>query len=389
LHDSTRCFNLDPCPRDDDAARREAEKVMKLGEPVDKRLPWVRKLHNLDEARAVGTPAPRVQALRKAGRALGDALRTQPKVIGVKTMDVAPLPYPTRFAFNGTVPRPWPMVLMLHRCLLVQLETESGPKNVLFNPTDPDASSQTPFFVKLRSRIERVAPFADRLLTRGFRSIEEQLDGVGLSPADIDVIAFDHFHTQDLRPMLGDGGQAARFPNALLLAPKREWEDWGGLHPMQQAWFIAEGRRGVPQDRVVLTDHDLVLGSSCALLQTPGHTSGNQTLFVHADEGVFGCCENGCSADSWTPGASAIPGLRRFADFYEVEVVLNANTPELGGEQYISMVLEKSVVDRARGNPAFVQMFPSSEVSPSPLAPGLRPSMIYKDRDSGVFAKRV
>jgi hypothetical protein len=47
------------------------------------------------------------------------------------------------------------------------------------------------------------------------------------------------------------------------------------------------------------------------------------------------------------------------------------------------------VVDRARGNPAFVQMFPSSEVSPSPLAPGLRPSMIYKDRDSGVFAKRV
>ena len=29
---------------------------------------------------------------------------------------------------------------------------------------------------------------------------------------------------------------------------------------------------------------DLFLGDGCLLMQTPGHTSGNQTLFVHADE---------------------------------------------------------------------------------------------------------
>ena len=46
----------------------------------------------------------------------------------------------------------------------------------------------------------------------------------------------------------------------------------------------ADGKKDVPANRVVLTDHDLALGDGCVLLRTPGHTSGNQTLFVHADE---------------------------------------------------------------------------------------------------------
>jgi hypothetical protein len=79
-------------------------------------------------------------------------------------------------------------------------------------------------------------------------------------------------------------------------------------------------------------------------------------------------------------------GLRRFADLYDAEVVLNSNTPELCAEQYSSMILETSTVDRAIEDDAFPQMFPSSEVTPWWLTPGIRPTVVLKERDSGELA---
>jgi len=357
---------------------------MKLGEPIDARIPWVRTLNDLDDAWNITTPGPQLEALRSAGRSLGDALRSGPRVLGVKTLANATLPYPTRFAFNGAVPLPWPFVLMMHRTLLVQVDSDEGTKNILFNPTDPERSRNAPFFKQLAAKIEQIAPFAEKLLAKRYKSLDKQLDELGLATSDIDLIAFDHFHTQDLRPLLGDSG---RFPRALLLAPRREWNDWDGLHPLQRPWFIADGKVGVPEERVVLTAGDLAIGTGCLLLRTPGHTTGNQTIMVHSDSGVFGCSENGCSADNWAPHASRIPGLKRFIDTYELEVVINANTPELGGTQYTSMILERSVVDPVADNPEFVQMFPSSEVTATPLAPRIKPSMVFGHRDSGRFAR--
>ena len=359
---------------------------MKLGDPVHPDLPWVRTLHDLDEARAIRSAGRRLDAVRRGAERLGDDLRAQPKVVAVRTIPVTDLIYPTKYAFQTALRLPFPYVTMRHRCLLVQVEAEGRLSNVLFNPTDRATSRNTPFFKQILDRFG----WAEGLVGKEFGTVEDGLATLGLSAADIDVIAFDHFHTQDLRPSRGTtrgDGLAdpieARFPNAKLLAPREEWEDWDRLHPMQRAWFIADGKKDVVMDRVVLTDGDLWLGDGCLLLRTPGHTSGNQTIFVHADDGVFGCSENGTSADNWSPYESRLPGLRSFARSYDVEVVLNANTPEEGAEQYVSMVLERSIVDRVADAPAFVQMFPSSEVTPSPVAPGLRPSMVFEHRTSG------
>jgi hypothetical protein len=63
--------------------------------------------------------------------------------------------------------------------------------------------------------------------------------------------------------------------------------------------------------------------------------------------------------------------------------MLNSNTPELAAEQYSSMLLERAIVDPARENPEFCQMFPSSEVTWSALAPHIRPTLSFAPLHSG------
>ncbi|MBM4363980.1 MAG: hypothetical protein FJ104_14970, partial [Deltaproteobacteria bacterium] len=211
--------------------------TLKISEPVDSRLPWVRKLHDLDGARAAGAVGARQRTLEKAGRALGDKLRAGPRVVSVRTLPTSDAPYPVRFAFNGCVPgiAPGALLIMKNRSLLVQVETEEGLKNVLFNPTDGPANQQTPFY-------QRLTAATPSWLRKPFEPAPnrcaERLAELGLTCEDIDLIAFDHFHTQDLRPLLGTATEPARFPNALLLAPRVEWDDWDDLPMMQRAWFV-------------------------------------------------------------------------------------------------------------------------------------------------------
>jgi glyoxylase-like metal-dependent hydrolase (beta-lactamase superfamily II) len=278
-----------------------------------------------------------------------------------------------------------PLVSFTHRCLLVQFFQRGALRNLLFNPTDIEAARQTPYFAAL---IEKFGRF-EKLLQKKYDPLEVQLRALGLGPGDIDYIAFDHFHTQDLRGQLGteDGARAPRFPNATLLAPKIEWDEWDDLHPMQRSWFIADGRRGVQTNRVIFTDGDLHLGDGVMLLRTPGHTSGNQTLFTSTDTGVWGTSENGTCADCWSPLDSKIPGVARAARLEDLEVLINCNTPEAGANQHTSMILERTIVDRVQSRPAFCQMFPSTEITPSVLSPGLRPTYLHEHITHGTVTK--
>lgn len=360
---------------------------MRLGEPIDARLPWLRRLHDLDQAWAQTSHGPRLKAVTRATEALGDGLRSAPKVVSVRTLPLTTLVYPTKYAFSSACRVPLPFVVMSHRALLVQVRAEGELKNILFNPTNFETSIEAPFFRKLADQYGEW--LAKSVLTKRFGSVEEQLAKLGLTPEDIDVLAFDHFHVQDLRPLLGVRGVPGQadveglYPRALLLAPRCEWEDWDDLHPFQRAWFVRDGKLGVPHDRVVFTDSDLSLGEGCLLMRTPGHTSGNQTMFMHTDRGVFGCSENGTCADNWSPMESKIPGLREMARLQELDVILNANTPEAGSTQYTSMMLERTLVDRAADNPAFFQMFSSSEVTASALALGIKPTHSFHAITSG------
>ncbi len=344
------------------------------------------RLTELDDAWQKPLHGARLRAVRTAGQRLRERFAAGPRVVSVRTMPLSTLAYPTRYAFGGFAFSPAPFVTMTHRCTLVQLMQDGVLKNLLFNPTDIEAARATPFFARL---IEQFGERLSKLLAKSFDPLEQQLARLGIAPTDIDYVAFDHFHTQDLRGLLGtvEGARPARFPNATLLAPKTEWDDWDDLHPYQRAWFVRDGKRGVREEKVAFTSADYLLGDGVMLLRTPGHTSGNQTLFLNTEQGVWGISENGTCADNWSPFDSKIPGLAFTCKKQDLDLVVNSNTPEGGAEQYTSMELEKAIVDRVKRAPAFVQMFPSSEVTPTVTAPALSPSLLHRGLTFGEVSR--
>ena len=114
----------------------------------------------------------------------------------------------------------------------------------------------------------------------------------------------------------------------------------------------ATGSRTSPRTTSCCVDGDVELGKGVALVWTPGHTDGNHSLCVNTSDGVWVSSENGVCADNWHPQQSKIPGVRKFAEFFGREVVLNSNTLEDSIDQYDSMIKEKALADPNRATRA-------------------------------------
>lgn len=354
----------------------------------------IRRLNELDEVWRAPSAGERLARVRSAAPRLRERVIASGRVVCTRTFDLTDLPYPTVFGFGGAARSLVPYVLMTNRLNLVQFEADDGKlKTLLFNPTDVPRSAETPYFAALRGRLGSF--LSERLMTAFKRpSPEEHIRSVGVRPEDVDYIAFDHLHTQDLRGLLGTAPPAgkqgasvprvqAAFPRAKLLVWRPELDILRALHPLQRPWYIEDAARGVPDDRILAVDGDYLLGKGVALVRTPGHTVGNWSLVINTDNGVWAVSENGIACDSYAPEASRIPGLRRFAKREGVEVILNSNTLEGRNEQYTSMVLEKMLVDRSRVNPEFFQHLASSEIVRTPAAFGLRPTLHHGGVSSG------
>jgi glyoxylase-like metal-dependent hydrolase (beta-lactamase superfamily II) len=350
----------------------------------DRLFHGITPINDLDAAWQTRGHGQRLRAVRRAAEGLREEFAGGPRVVAVRTLPLSKLAYPTKYAFYGAAAIPIPLVTMHHKCVLVQFMQDGELRNLLFNPTDVEGAKTAPFFARL---VEQFGERLTALIQGSSTPLEAQLHALGLGFADIDYIAFDHFHTQDLRRQLGTDTLPARFPNAILLAPEVEWHDWDDLHPLQRAWFVERGKEGVRKERVAFTSGDLALGDGVMLLRTPGHTSGNRTLFLHTEGGVWGISENGTCADNWSPFDSKISGLAATCRKQDLDVLMNSNTPEGAGDQYTSMILERTIVDRVKRAPVFIQMFPSSEILPTALAPGLSPTLRHREITSGEVAR--
>jgi hypothetical protein len=321
---------------------------------------WVVRGHSLQ-----------LEAMRNAAKALRERFASEPPVVSVRTFDRYTFGYPVRYGFWGMALAASPYTLIRGRTVMVQFRQAGALRTLLFNPSDEQAVKLAPFMVR---QMQQKGPLG-RMMLDLHGPLEPKLAEAGVAPESVDYVAFDHFHLQDLRGLVSPHeGRPARFPRARLLAQRREWDQWDDLHPLHQAFAVPGAKEGIDPAGVVLHDIDARLGDGVMLVRTPGHTSGNQSLFFKTDTGIWGVSENGVSADNWSPQASRIRGVRGRVGLHGLEVLPNMNTPESTADQYLSMIFERSVVDPARGGD-FLQMYPSFEVTHSWLTPGIRAYM--------------
>jgi hypothetical protein len=333
----------------------------------------LRPFHEFDAANETWPRGDRPAAIREAAAEFRARFATPDnRVRAVRTVDIASAPYPVKFAFGGAARAANPYINIINRLQVVQFEDFEGRLRTLaYEPTVTAGPQEAPFYEQLMGRVQIPDWLAYKVISKIWHEPDDALATLGLRPEDVDFVSFDHLHVQDVRFILGTnepipGESAPRpplFPNAKLIAQRREWDTFASLHPMQWAWYVEDGIRDVITDNVVLVEGDVELGRGVALVWTPGHTDGNHSLCINAPDGVWISSENGVAADSWHPHLSRIPGVRKTAEFFGREVILNSNTLEDSIDQYDSMIKEKALADPNSRDPRWVNVLPSSEMA--------------------------
>jgi hypothetical protein len=335
---------------------------------TDQQATGLRPIPEFEGVHDVWPRGDRLAAVRDAAARYRERFVSQGQVRAIKSIDLVAAPYPARFAFQGYSINVNPFITIINRMMVIQFEGFDGKlKTLVWEPTVADGSAEAPFYHKIRDLGDTLR--AGKLFAKYYNDPDKVLSNLGLTNEDVDYVSFDHLHVQDVRMIMGstepiEGEDKPRdpvFPNAKLLVHRKELGTFESLHPMQWAWYVESGMRGVPAERLEIFDGDVELGVGVSLLWTPGHTDGNHSLCVNTPDGVWVCSENGMAADSWQPELSKIPGVKQQAAFYGREVVLNGNTLEDSVDQYDSMVKEKTMASPVPRDPRWRQVIPSSQ----------------------------
>ncbi|MEC9361726.1 MAG: hypothetical protein VYC42_00760 [Pseudomonadota bacterium] len=346
------------------------------------------RITDFDGARDAARPLDRVENVRAAGVALRTRMLRGRPVPYYRSMELVRVPYPAKFGYLngfGTLP---PFIHLCNRLFVVQFHGSDGLKTLLVSPSDWEFQRATPFFKRLDESMGAFSKLGEALVFRKVATVLERLAEIGLAPEDIDYITYDHLHTQNLTRWLGGHGKPAVFPNARLLVMREEWMSAQALIPWHNQWYCPGGIDGVPMERVILLDHDTLLGEGVALVRTKGHTEGNHSIVVHTPDGLKVTSENGVSLDAYVPQLSRIPGVADYARATGAEVILNGNTLEYGVDQYISMVQEKAIAGPDPRDERLPNLAPSSESAGYWLFPRTAPSFTVGDLCYGSLARR-
>lgn len=264
-------------------------------------------------------------------------------------------------------------------------DSDGAPRTLLFEPSDHELDAYTPYFAEL----QRYTPGPVRgLFVHEHTDVLAACRAAGVDPNEVDYLAFDHLHTQDVRRWLGTTAPqpdispsrpvTAAFPKAKLLVQRDELEAMADLHPFQRPWYQPGTFVDLPHEKILPLDGSVLVGPGVALISTPGHAMGNQSLILNTDTGIWAISENAIATECLTPEHSRIPGLARSTRAWGHEVVLNANTIETTYEQYNSLVIEKTIVDVSQQDSRFLQFFPSSELTGALLNPGTTPTFTHR-----------
>ncbi|MDQ1040474.1 hypothetical protein QFZ75_006890 [Streptomyces sp. V3I8] len=343
-----------------------------------------------DLSRSDRPPGARLRIARTRAMAFRVEFAVTGTPDSVTTCPLVTLPYPTRFGLFRASRAIAPFLSITNRMLVIRWHDSDGrPRVLLFEPSDVERGRYTPYFDDLS---RRTPGFVERRVVREHGTVLGHLARLGIRPDDVDYLMFDHLHTQDLRRWVGTtahqddlGAQPrAAFPRAKVIVQRDELAGMAELHPLQKPWYQPDAYRHVPPEAFLPIDGAVVLGPGVAVIKTPGHVFGNQSLVVNTSTGIWVSSENAVAAEALTPEHSGLPGVAAWARRWQQEVVLNANTIETTADQYNSIVLEKTLADPSRADPRFLQFFPSSELTGARTGPGTTPTFSHGHITHGV-----
>ena len=223
---------------------------------------------HFENARASHMPTERLAAVKDSARNFREEMLAGNQVLYYRAFELIHVPYPTRYGLLNACTVPTPFLHLLNKLVVVQYRSNDGVKTLLVGPADVEANRQTPFFKRLSDGFGPLNKPMRKFLAPVIRTVEDCLAEIGLRPEDIDYITYDHLHTQDLRRWLGSHGRPGYFPNAKLLVMRQEWESTLSLLPPQRDWYCPNGIDGIPSERLVLLDGDVILGEGVALVHT-------------------------------------------------------------------------------------------------------------------------
>ena len=263
----------------------------------------------LDAFDAVDRSAPYGVQLRQ-GREAAAVFRTDFLSTGqptsVDTRDLITLPYPTRFGLWRAALTPSPYLSITNRMLVIRWEDQV----LVFEPSDFESGEATPYFARLNAQTPSV--IQARIVTR-HATVEQNLAALGIAPEEVTYLAFDHLHTQDVRKWIGTSTQEPFFPNATLVVQREELDAIAELHPLQLPFYQPQTYTDLRADAIAAIDGDVLLGPGVALIATPGHTFGNQSLVLSTSDGIWAVSENVIAVECLAPEHSKIPGVAKAA----------------------------------------------------------------------------
>ena len=111
------------------------------------------------------------------------------------------------------------------------------------------------------------------LTVRVDKTLAEQLNQLGLKPADVDIVGISHMHSDHT-------GQAAEMPQAELLIGKADFDQTKGKDDPFGPW-----RKDGAKVRAVTSDTDVFGDGSVVALHLPGHTPDHLALLVKLASG--------------------------------------------------------------------------------------------------------
>jgi hypothetical protein len=336
----------------------------------------IRPISHFSNSRESLSPQERLKQVQHQARTFVDDLKmVNQQVQYLQSFDLVSTPYAVKFAFGDATRLLNPYLYIIHRFIVIQFATHAGNKTLLFSPSDSTIKTLPLRHLTLKHLRRSTKKILKPWLTPRHNSVEAALDSCGISPESIDFICYSNLQGQDLRKWLGSHEQEAYFPNAKLLVMHQEWEAVKDLLPPQVSNYQLDGIDGIESNKIIPLHSSVMLGDSLALIQTPGKTQGNQSLIANTDHGISVFSHNGIAVDNYSPQYSTIYGLADYSIDSHMAVIPNGKAPELSLDQYISMMLEKTIADKHPNDQRFYNVIPVAELSarwqPFALSPTL------------------